>query len=433
MNSSTKTAWQNIFEQCKIVDVVARRGYFDITAEAIKRMSGKEPRIMAKWDSVQSVPDVFIRNNLGLISISRKGYRIAPFNIFHKIETDALTSAKIQSREIPSWMLSLGAGFGERSEPGLLSSCYAAGIISEYANVARSEVLPGIFGRLSTDKMYFTIEGIGARSGRRIPISCDGIQIEIDASYESPESMLIIEAKNCLLEDFNLRQLYFPWRYLKDKISKVIRPMFIMRSNEIISVCEYEFMEASEIDSIRLVSANRYSFAETEITTTDLSDVLHSIRRPLKANGKTFPQADGIDLVIDLCERLRDSSADADDIAERLNYVHRQGQYYVGAADFLGLVEKQGRSDYLLTKDGLRIFNLPYKKRQLEIAKRFLQYRVFARCLDFSFKMAELPGIAQVAKWIKEDGWPMNETTAYRRASTVVGWVRWLINLTQSN
>lgn len=433
MNNSTNTAWQNIFERWKIVDAVNRHGYFDITADAIKRASGKEPRIMAKWDSERSVPEVFKKNNLGMISTSRRGYRIAPFNMFHKVEIGVLNAAKIQSREIPSWMLSLGEGLGDRNEPGLLSSCYASGIVSEYANVDQAEVFPGIFGRLSTDKMRFTLKGIGVCHGKRVPIFCDGIQFEIDSSYESPESMLIIEAKNHLLEDFNLRQLYFPWRYLRDKISKTIRPVFVMRSNEIISVCEYEFTKVDEMDSIRLVSANRYSFAETEITVSDLKKVRASIKRPRKANDKIFPQADGMDLVIDLCERLRDTSANADVIAEGLNYVHRQGQYYGGAAIFLGLVEKHRRTSYSLTREGIRIFNLPYKEKQLELAKKILEYRVFARSLDFSLMNAEPPGIAQIAKWIIEDGWPMNDTTAHRRASTVVGWVRWLINLTQPN
>lgn len=432
MNNSTKTAWQTIFDCCKIVESIKRYGFFDITADEIKRISGKEPRIMAKWDSLQSVPEVFKKCNLGLISTSRKGYRIAPFNLFHEIESKVLDATKIQSRQIPSWMLSLGEELRERSEPGLLSSCYASGIMSEYAKATQDEVLPGIFGRLTTDKMSFTLAGIGEYAGKRIPVTCDGIQFEIDSSYESPEAMLIIEAKNYLLEDFNLRQLYFPWRYLRGKIAKPIRPMFVMRSNEVISVCEYEFTKANEMDSIVLVSANRYSFAETEITTKDLQDTLASIKRPKKADNKIFPQADRMELVIDLCERLRNAPAVTDDIAEGLAYVHRQGQYYVQAARFLGLVDQLAKS-YVLSKEGCRIFSLSYKNRQLELVKKILQYRVFARSLDFALKNAACPDTETVAKWITEDKWPMNNATARRRASTVIGWTRWLINLTNNS
>ena len=429
MNSTVKAAWQTIFDRCKIVEAVKKSGGFDISADQIKRIGGKEPRLMAKWDSQESVPEVFVKNNLGLISTSRKGYLIAPFNLFHTIETDKLDASKIQSRAIPTWMLSLGEGLRERSEPGLLSSCYASGIMAEYANANKDETLPGIFGRLTTGKMTFTLGGIGDYAGKRIPVTCDGIQFEIDSSYESPEAMLIIEAKNCLLDDFNLRQLYFPWRYLRDTIKKTIRPLFVMRSNEVISVCEYEFMEADEMDSLKLVSASRYSFADTEITTQDLYDLLAAIKRKKKADEKVFPQADRMELVIDLCERLRNAPAETGDIAEGLTYVHRQGQYYSQAAQFLGLVAKSTKSLYVLTTEGQRIINLPYKKRMLELSKKMLQYRVFSRCLDFALKNVALPDSDTVAKWILEDKWPMNGTTAHRRASSVIGWTRWLINL----
>ncbi len=121
-------------------------------------------------------------------------------------------------------------------------------------------------------------------------------------------------------------------------------------------------------------------------------------------------------------------STDADDIADELNYVHRQGQYYDRAAHFLGLVEKT-KSSYRLTAEGKRIFNLPYKQRQLAIAKQFLQYRVFANCLRTLLEHSVMPDTDTVAKWIVEDKWPMNSTTARRRAFTVVGWIRWLVNL----
>lgn len=426
MKTNIKQAWQTIFERCKVVEAVKRDGHFDITADKIKAVGGKEPRLMAKWDSSFSVPEIFSKNGLGLIATSRGDYRIGSFNVFHRIETDRLNAAQIQSRQVPSWMLSLGKDLRERSEPGLLSACYASGIMHEYAGPESTDIFPGIFGRLTTDRFSFTL---GASNGGREAISCDGTQFEIDASYESPDALLIVEAKNVLLEDFNLRQLYFPWRYLHEKTRKTIRPLFIMRSNEVISVCEYVFGKVDEMDSIQLVSAKRYSFAETEITTQDLRNVLASIRRSKKAGDLIFPQADRMELVIDLCECLRNASADADDIADELNYVHRQGQYYGRAAHFLGLVEKT-KSSYRLTAEGKRIFNLPYKQRQLAIAKQFLQYRVFANCLRTLLEHSVMPDTDTVVKWIVEDKWPMNSTTARRRASTVVGWIRWLINLT---
>lgn len=430
MKNSIEQAWKTIFDRCDIPTKVKKAGYFDITADKIKTVGGKEPRLMAKWDSSLFIPEVFSKHKLGMIATSRGCYRIGPFKVFHKIEAAELKASDIRSRQVPSWMLSLNKGLRERSEPGLISSCYASGIMHEYASAEKpTDILPGIFGRLTTDRFDFTLM---ENSGTRMSISCDGPQFEIDASYESPESLLLIEAKNVLLEDFNLRQLYFPWRYLREKTNKAIRPLFIMRSNEIISVCEYAFKKEEEMDSIELVSAKRYSFAETEITAQDLRNTLLSIRRPKKNSDLIFPQADKLELVIALCERLRNTSANADDIAEDLNYVHRQGQYYGRAAHFLGFVEKTNAS-YRLTGEGEHIFNLPYKQRQLAIAKQFLRYRVFANCLKFLLEHSAMPSTDTVAKWIEDDKWPMNTTTQRRRASTVIGWTRWLANLTNEN
>ncbi|MGN1359166.1 MAG: type II restriction enzyme [Kiritimatiellia bacterium] len=427
MKTSIRQAWQNIFDRCGILEAIGKAGYFDITADAIKTIGGKEPRLMAKWDSSALVPEVFSNNGLGLIATARGLYRIGPFNVFHKIESDRLNAAAIQPRQVPAWMRSLSKELRERSEAGLRSSCYASGIIREYAGAQPPEILPGLFGRLTTEKFDFTIRGSG---GNRLSISCSGPQFEIDASYESPEALLIVEAKNSLLEDFNIRQLYFPWRYLKEKTNKAVRPLFIMRSNEVISVCEYAFEQAGEMDSITLLSAKRFSFADTVVTTEDLSALLASVRCAQGEEELIFPQADRMDLVIDLCERLRNAPADADDIAEGLNYVPRQGQYYARAANFLGLVEKS-QSSYRLTVDGRRIFELPYKSRQLAIAKRFLRYRVFANSLRFWLTHSILPSTDTVVKWLAQDQWSMNATTQKRRASTVLAWTRWLAHLTK--
>lgn len=51
MKTSIEQAWQTIFDSCDIPTKVKKVGYFDITADKIKTVGGKEPRLMAKWDS----------------------------------------------------------------------------------------------------------------------------------------------------------------------------------------------------------------------------------------------------------------------------------------------------------------------------------------------------------------------------------------------
>jgi hypothetical protein len=45
-------------------------------------------------------------------------------------------------------------------------------------------------------------------------IEINGTQIEIDGCYETEKSIFIIEAKNKFYENFNIRQLYYPYKYI---------------------------------------------------------------------------------------------------------------------------------------------------------------------------------------------------------------------------
>lgn len=436
MNNSIDSAWLTLFRKKRVLDVVKRQGFADVSAEDIKRIANKEPRLMAKVNSAHEMPEVFRKNSLNLISIKRGIYRIAPFNLFHEVEYDKLRQEPIRSMVIPSWLCTLASDIGKRSEAGLLSSCYASGIIGEVLNAKEDAVYPGTYGRLTTDKMRFSAKAIGATNGERVVFPCTNVQFEVDASYESPESMVILEAKNCFLSDFNIRQLYFPWRYFSEQFHKPVLPVLVMRSNDVVVLCEYGFQDANEIDSLVLVRARRYSFVDTDISLGDIQEVFSEIKRfktARQANSEViFPQADKMELVVDLCERLKSSSAETEEVASGLNYVHRQGHYYAEAARFLGLVEKNGTSRYSLSKDGVRIFDMPYKQRQLSLVRQILKFKVFAKCLKFALENSHLPDAQQVASWIADDKWPISSSTLHRRAGTVLGWIRWILKLTNS-
>jgi hypothetical protein len=47
-----------------------------ITAKQIKQTSNEEPRLMAKIDTREKLPQVFRQNNLFLLPVSRKEYAI---------------------------------------------------------------------------------------------------------------------------------------------------------------------------------------------------------------------------------------------------------------------------------------------------------------------------------------------------------------------
>ena len=56
--SKNNKAWNDLFEKYNIIDAIEVNGFFEITADQIKE-SGREPRLMTKFDSSENLPSVF--------------------------------------------------------------------------------------------------------------------------------------------------------------------------------------------------------------------------------------------------------------------------------------------------------------------------------------------------------------------------------------
>ncbi|WP_434325735.1 DUF6997 domain-containing protein [Mycoplasma leachii] len=64
-------------------------------------------------------------------------------------------------------------------------------------------------------------------------IEVNNSQCEIDAGLENKKSLVILEAKLSSDPDFNIRQLYYPFRLWSNKVEKPIRLVFINYFNQI--------------------------------------------------------------------------------------------------------------------------------------------------------------------------------------------------------
>ena len=61
-----------------------RRGYFYIGARELERLSGRQPRLMAKHDFSTSRPWIFQRLQLGIVPVSRSEYLVGRFNLYER-------------------------------------------------------------------------------------------------------------------------------------------------------------------------------------------------------------------------------------------------------------------------------------------------------------------------------------------------------------
>jgi hypothetical protein len=103
---------------------------------------------------------------------------------------------------------------------------------------------------MSTKSFDFNI--INSFANKPYPIKVEKSQCEIDAGFESNKNFILIEAKNYAIDDFLIRQLYYPYRLWSKKITKKVIPVLMTYSNDIFSFFIYEFSKDEDYNSLKL-------------------------------------------------------------------------------------------------------------------------------------------------------------------------------------
>lgn len=144
-------AWNKIFNELNISQVVSEQGLAVITARQIKDISGREPRLMAKFDHSENLPKVFRDNELAILPISRGSYVISNFNVYHQFEVD---DAPIERLSLPSHLQSLNAD-NIFSETVALNSAFASGMLKDFLN--EDELFSTVSGRMKSGDLEFSV------------------------------------------------------------------------------------------------------------------------------------------------------------------------------------------------------------------------------------------------------------------------------------
>jgi hypothetical protein len=155
-----------------------------------------------------------------------------------------------------------------------------------------------VYGRMSTGTFKFNINTI--LDCTQYNIGVNNAQCEIDAGFESEQYFLLLEAKLYDVDDFLVRQLYYPYRLWSSKIpNKEVIPILMTYSNSsnIFSFFIYKFDAISNYNSIRLVEQRNYVIAPETITHEDVSEIFKSITIVTEPN-VPFPQANKFERII---------------------------------------------------------------------------------------------------------------------------------------
>ncbi len=419
-------AWEELFEKYKLFPQVDKHGYVEIGTRTIK--SVREPRLMAKYDHQKNLPSIFKKNNLTILPISRSKYIIGKFKAYNEVEYNKFS--KISYVNFPFIIESIDYK-NLYSENVVLHCAHITGMISE---ILQEEAVLTVSGRMSSGHFDFLINTYDNKFKQ---IAVTNSQLEIDAAFETENYFSIIEAKIGAVDDFIIRQLYFPYRLWNGKLKKKVIPILLTFSNDIFSFFTYNFEEPIKYNSISLISQNNFIIGYESITLDDIYGIYNRIKI-VSEETIPFPQADNFSRVIDLLGLLLETDLSKEYITQNYDFDVRQTDYYTNAGIYLHLIYKRHNYEteeiiYSLTESGRRIMSFSYKNKYLSLVKLILQHKVFYRVLSLYFEKREPPKKEDIVKIMKNSFlYNMNaESTYNRRSQTISAWISWILSLVE--
>jgi hypothetical protein len=426
-------AWEALFIKFSIPERVANYGYYDISSDEFKSLHF-EPRLLTKVDHSHQLPPVMKQNGLSILSLTNSTWRIGPFEVFEKLPNWTAPDDNVTHKALPSWLQSLTKD-GITGEGALVNAADASGILNDFCG---EDLLATITGKGRSSTFDFVVDN---RSSGTTSISVKSAQIEIDAGFEGPNSLFLFEAKKHLSIDFNIRQLFYPFRTWDGRVAKKVRPIFITLANDVFDLTEFAFPDPRNMSSIELVSTRRFMLSVDLVFEREIVE----IAKRVSAEGTRvierhvpFPQADDFERVIDITEFVASEARSIEDISANYEFHPRQADYYFSAARYLGLGEIVRGSDGVkyrqVTKLGEEIIGLPYAAKRKAIAKLVLEIPAVREIYMLKVQHGVLADIAEAERIVFEhsrhDG--ISGSTIHRRAQTVLSWVRWLLSLDTS-
>lgn len=388
-----------------------------IPASSFQEFAQTEARLAAKMDSSKDVPPVLRDRGLFPLPVTNGTYRLVRGKGFHELENIDGPIQSFQSQLDFKTCTTTG-----QSESMLLNYAYNAGLISHF--IGKDEIIKGHEGRQYAKKFSFNVGSVG-------PIEQQGSQIQVDGLFEGPNSVIIIEAKTRPIDDFIIRQLYYPLRHWAIETDREISTIFlhIDPGTKVYTFWQYKFNDLSDYASIELVSGAKFRIHANPRLSSDLQNV---------SSGDNFsfvPQADSVDKILRIPFLVSQGYNTADVIAKKMQFQERQGNYYSEAAEGLELINRQQEERpyrFTLTDVGKEILMARPDRRAEILARQMMKIPLMKSILNELIDRAERSpegarGLSRedIAQLIKENS-RFSGTTPYRRAGSIMSWFTWL-------
>ncbi|HEX2171050.1 MAG TPA: hypothetical protein VHL09_01220 [Dehalococcoidia bacterium] len=388
-----------------------------VSGADVKRLAAEEPRLMAKIDHEEDLPDLFRQRGIFILPTSNRDYALIQGRGYHALEPPAGPPRAFYSR-LPFILATAGTG---KSEMQHLDYAFNCGLIEEFAGVG---------------SLYLTIRGrrfspeFSFRVGDSPQLTARSVQVEVDAGLEAQNHILVIEAKIGVPRTFHIRQLYYPFRFWQALVpEKTILPIFFCFDDRsgLYHFWLYRFRDPSDYASIELIRQTSFAIVHEPDPALRPEDLPRSAP---PARREVVPQADDLAKLIELPFRVAEGVTTAQALADCFGIQPRQGRYYREAAETLGLVQRDPEERYHLTDLGLQFIALPADRRHVFLCRLIFALPVIQAVLaELLLKPVHRLSRAEIEAIITAQS-HLSGTTVGRRAQTLLAWFRWVQHTT---
>lgn len=414
MAAQTKndTAWASFIKEKGLT--LDGRSAYPIRASELKAIAQREPRLMTKFDTPQQRPKILRDHNYSVLAVANGEYLLLPGNVFAPVRQCTIFDTFQSRLSFP--LVTSCRGMGESD---YLDNAFNSGLLSQFTGI--EELYFTIRGRERINRFDFKI------ASSDLDISVGGVQIEVDAGYEGEQDVVLIEAKIGHRTHFNIRQVYYPFRYFADIASrKRIQTLYFEYDMQKATYTFYEFAFAdpSIFDSIHQIRCCSYRLVPHLAHHVDeLLDVEFSTDVPV------VPQADDLNKVLELLTLIKRGYHTVSEIADYFVFDQRQSNYYGEAAEYLGLIIRD-QGEFELTELG-KLFVMTNPEQQLWfVAKLIVNSWVFRELIRIARRKGYFTeqDIEQTIETVRNSHGQQryHNTTVKRRRQTIVAWLHWL-------
>lgn len=420
--------WEVVFDKYSLASKLENQETVEVSTAQIKQQ-GFEPRLLAKIDHSKDQPTIFKTLKLGILPVSVDKYVIGHFNMFKAVQEQASNSTPAVFLDPSKFDTLVSAEI--TSESAMLNLLAAQDIFSKLFKGPFSQT---ISGRRRTPDFKFFIE---VKDQKR-EIRVNRAQIEIDGGFESSSEVLLIEAKNREIADFNIRQIYYPFRTYLSVTDKKLRNLVISRTGSNLVFREYEFADPMDFSTACEVSRVEIGFA-VERQVSRRVDLMPLAEKAISQPGvplATFPQANSFLRVIEVTRMLLEEPRSVADLVFVFEFDERQARYYLDAACYLGLAQSPNdRGNYAHwkpTRLAATVFQLTGNERIRKFAEIVLGNSPFALAFKAFGNSPQAVGVQEIEEIVKRDleFQVLSEKTRLRRSSTIKKWLVWLFENT---